>query len=139
MLNSPAAHPTPFTQSVPVIPSHVAPHLPGPALTQTQERQALRNTHRSAHAHNPVRGQQVQSNEGGKGHTRGAANYHPREIEILLNLAEDELPVGAKGWSTIGAKFWEWAAKTQYPARTDRSLELKYKQVCLYTYWYGIF
>ncbi|KAF9642068.1 hypothetical protein BDM02DRAFT_3193972 [Thelephora ganbajun] len=67
--------------------------------------------------------------EGGRGRTRGAANYCPREVEVLLDLVEDELPVGAKGWNTVGTKFREWTITTGRPARTDRSLEAKYKQL----------
>jgi hypothetical protein len=48
---------------------------------------------------------------------------------MLLDLVDEELPVGAKGWNVIGARFRDWAAITENPARTDRSLEIKYKQV----------
>ena len=94
-----------------------------------QSRRALRTSHRSARAHNPVRGQRGKPREGGKGRARGAPNYRPREVEILLDLIEDVLPIGAKGWGAIGARFREWATVAEYPARTDRSLEVKYKQV----------
>lgn len=50
-------------------------------------------------------------------------------LVVLLDLTEAELPVGSKGWNTVGVKFREWAAITEYPSRTDRSLEVKYKQV----------
>jgi len=42
---------------------------------------------------------------------------------------EDELPVGAKGWKVVGARFRDWSATAGYLARADRSLELKFKQV----------
>ena len=97
--------------------------------TQTQARRALRTTRRSTRVHDPVRGQRDRPREGGRGRTRGAANYRPRELEVLLDLIGDELPIGAKGWNVVGTRFREWATITQYPARTNRSLELKYKQV----------
>lgn len=83
--------------------------------TQTEVRHALQTSRRSARAHNPVRGQRTKSREGGRGRTRGAANYRPRELEALLDLIEDELPIGAKGWNSVGAKFREWAVTAQYP------------------------
>ncbi|KAF9790669.1 hypothetical protein BJ322DRAFT_990188, partial [Thelephora terrestris] len=51
------------------------------------------------------------------------------EVEVLLDLVDKELPVGAKGWNVVGARFCEWAANTEHPARADRSLEIKYKQL----------
>ena len=89
----------------------------------------LQTTRRSARAHDPVRGQRTKPWEGGKGRTRGAANYRPRELEVLLDLVENKLPIGAKGWNAVGTRFREWAVIAQFPAHTDCSLELKYKQV----------
>jgi len=111
-------HPTPLIQGAPYTPSYVPPHLLGQASSHTQEQQALRTTRRSACAHNPIRGRGVGLHEGGRsqGRTRGSANYHPREIEFLLDLVEADLPVGAKGWSTVGAKFREWAVVAEYPS-----------------------
>ena len=90
-----------------------------------------RRTQRSTRAHDPVRGQRTgRQREGGRGRTRGAPNYKPREVQVLLDIVEEELPIAAKGWRVVGAQFRDWAVVTEYPARTDRSLELKYKQVC---------
>ena len=57
------------------------------------------------------------------------AVYRPKEVQTLLDLIEDKLPVGAKGWKVVGARSRDWAATAGYPARADRSLELKFKQV----------
>ena len=88
---------------------NIPPHPPAPAHVQGQRDH--RAAQRSSHAHDPTRGQGVRSNEGGKGlgQTRGAVNYWAREIEVLLDYVEAELPVGGKGWSTVGTRFWEWA------------------------------
>ena len=117
-------HPAPAIQGIP-------PNLPAQATTHVQEWRGQQAARRSARAYDPIRSRQVRSQEGGKGHgrTRGAANYRPREIEILLNYVEAELPVGGKGWNVIGARFREWAAISECPPRTDRSLEMKFKQV----------
>ena len=129
LFNAQAVYPAFHSQGAPPAPSHIPPCSTEQAPTQTQARRALRTTHRSARAHNPVRGQRDKPREGGRGRTRGAANYRPRELEVLLDHIEGELPIGAKGWNAVGTRFREWAVITQHPARTDRSLELKYKQV----------
>ena len=130
MLAPNLVHPTRLMQGVPYPPSHAPP--PGKMVSHSQGQEALRTTRRSTRAHDPIRGRGIKSHEGGKGggRTRGSANYRPREIEVLLDLAEAELPVGAKGWNTVGTKFREWAATTENSSRTDRSLEAKYKQAC---------
>lgn len=93
---------------------------------------ATRRSHRAARAHNPVRGQRAtRPREGGRGRTKGAPNYKPREVLYLLGLVDDELPIASKGWKVVGSLFREWAAVAEFPARTDRSLELKFKQVRL--------
>ena len=99
--------------------------MPAQVQPRVQERRTAQSVRRAVRAHDPIQGR-------GKtqGRARGSPNYRPREVEILLDLVEDELPVGSKGWSTIGARFREWAATTEHPSRTDRSLEIKYKQVC---------
>jgi hypothetical protein len=95
---------------------------PPPSQSQRNVRQARRNDR----AYDPIRTERSQSR---RGRTRGAPNYRPREVEVLLDLVDEELPVGAKGWNVVGARFREWAANTEHPARADRSLEIKYKQV----------
>ena len=64
-----------------------------------------------------------------RGRARGIPNYKPQEVQTLLDLIEEELPIASKGWKVVGAQFRDWAVVAEYPARTDRSLELKYKQV----------
>ena len=125
----PSHLPGPITQGA-ARPSIDEPtHLPAP--TRVQGRRDYRAAQRSSRTHDPIRGQGARSNEGGRGpgRTRGAVNYRPREIEILLDYAKGELPIGAKGWNVVGARFREWAAMSGCPPRTDRSLEVKFKQV----------
>jgi hypothetical protein len=81
-------------------------------------------------AHDPIRGQRTShTREGRRGRTRGAPNYKPREVQVLLDLVEEELPIASKGWKAVGSRFREWATAAEHPTRTDRSLELKFKQV----------
>lgn len=65
-----------------------------------------------------------------KGRAAGAANYTEREINYLLDLLEDDLPLGGKGWNTVADKYNEWADACGRPQRTAKSLENKFKQVC---------
>lgn len=104
---------------------------PPPSLIQTQplHQHTSRQAARSTRAYNPVCSQRDQTRNGRGGRTRGAVNYRPKEVQTLLDLIEDELPVGAKGWKVVGSRFRDWAVIADYPARTDRSLELKFKQV----------
>lgn len=125
-------HP-PFTQPPPLAHGRSsratsAPPLQNPARTGRN----LRRTQRSTRAHDPVHGQRTgRPREGGRGRTRGAPNYKPREVQVLLDLVEEELPIASKGWRVVGSRFRDWAVVAEHPARTDRSLELKYKQVSL--------
>ena len=90
----------------------------------------MRHTQRLLRAHDPVRGQRTSRNrEVRRGRTRGAPNYKPREVQVLLDLVEEDLPIASKGWKLVGAQFREWAIAAEQPTRTDRSLELKFKQV----------
>ena len=47
--------------------------------------------------------------EGGRGRTHGAPNYKPQEVQVLLDLVEEELPIASKGWRVIGSQFRDWA------------------------------
>lgn len=125
-------YPQPITQPPHASHSHPIPVTAVPALQSPAkiERNA-RRTRRSTRAHDPVRGQRTgRQREGGRGRTHGAPNYKPREVQVLLDLVEEELPIASKGWRVIGSQFRDWVIVAEYPARTDRSLELKYKQVC---------
>lgn len=102
---------------------------PPPIHAQPPRQHALRQANRSARAYDPTRSQRDRTRNGRGGRTRGTINYRPKEVQTLLDLIEDELPVGAKGWKVVSSRFRDWAATAGYPARTDRSLELKFKQV----------
>jgi hypothetical protein len=65
-----------------------------------------------------------------KGRAVGAPNYSVEDIEALLDILEVRLPMGAKGWNSVADEFCEWASENGRSARTAKSLELKYKQVC---------
>lgn len=129
--------PTTLTQQNSQPPSSTQTHsvpATAPPIHQNsaQSGRTTRRTQRSTRAYDPTRGQRVgrTTREGGRGRTRGAANYKPREVQVLLDLVEEELPIASKGWKVVGCWFRDWAATVEHPERSDRSLELKYKQVC---------
>ena len=121
------SQPPPPTQIPVPSPDTTTPVLQNPTQTGRDSRRARR----LAHAYDPVRGQRnSRPREGGRGRIRGSPNYKLREVEVLLDLVEEELPIASKGWRVVGSRFRDWAVVSQHPARTDRSLELKFKQVC---------
>ena len=119
----------PLVQPTPTVhdpPAAAAPTLQNP----TQTRRTLKAAQRSARTYDPLRGQGARRQSGGgRGRTRGASNYKLREIEVLLDLVDEELPIASMGWRVVGSRFQDWASVSSHPARTDRSLELKFKQV----------
>ena len=64
-----------------------------------------------------------------RGRGAGVANYREDEVDELLEIIEDELPVGGKGWQVVGKRHRSWSKVMGRPERTDKSLENKYKQV----------
>lgn len=64
-----------------------------------------------------------------KGRAAGAPNYSQDDIYSLLHILRDDLPLGGKGWNAIGVTYCTEAEAEGRPARTAKSLELKYKQL----------
>ena len=64
-----------------------------------------------------------------RGRSTGAANYRGEDLEALMDIAEEIVPIGKKGWNTVGVQFAEWAKENGRPARTAESIERKFKQV----------
>ena len=69
-----------------------------------------------------------------RGRVVGAANYLPEDVDALLNILEEQLPLGGKGWLVAADSFFKWAEENGRPFRSAKSLELKFKQVCCVTY-----
>jgi hypothetical protein len=64
-----------------------------------------------------------------RGRPHGSNNYSSADVKALLDLVEDELPLGQKGWQVIHSKFTQWASRNERPHRKAQSLETKFKQV----------
>jgi len=66
-----------------------------------------------------------------RGRPKGAGNYAPDEVSALLDFVEEELPLGQRGWQSIFKSFTRWARRNSKKERALKSLETKFKQVCL--------
>jgi hypothetical protein len=90
----------PIAQPLPSVHNH---SLPAPMpQNPVQPEQNARRTRRSTRAHDPVRGQRTaRQREGGRGRTRGAPNYKPRELKSFLisSRKSSQLPPRGGGLS----------------------------------------
>ncbi|TFY77531.1 hypothetical protein EWM64_g6482 [Hericium alpestre] len=64
-----------------------------------------------------------------RGRRKGVSNYGNDEVNMLLDLIENCLPTGQKGWKVIGHRHREWAIERRLAGCSDKSLENKYKQL----------
>ncbi|KAG2131631.1 hypothetical protein DEU56DRAFT_688381, partial [Suillus clintonianus] len=64
-----------------------------------------------------------------RGRPCGSNNYSAADVQVLLDLVEDERPLGQKGWQAIHLKYSEWATSHGRPPRKAMSLETKFKQL----------
>lgn len=72
-----------------------------------------------------------------KGRKVGAKKWCEEETTRLLDTVEAVLPVGPKGWGEITKRFNSMANRDDMPERAQKSLELRFKKVCiifLFTY-----
>ncbi|KAG1828588.1 hypothetical protein DFJ58DRAFT_849021 [Suillus subalutaceus] len=51
------------------------------------------------------------------------------DVNALLDMVQDELPLGQHGWQTVHLKYSQWAKVNHRPSRKITSLETKYKQL----------
>ena len=126
-------HGLPSTQPLPLARRHSFPSMTTSTIQNPlQVERTAKWTRQATRAYDPVHGQRSDHpREGGRGRVCGTPNYKPREVQALLDLVEVELPIASKGWKVVGCQFRDWATAAEYPARSDRSLELKFKQVCV--------
>jgi hypothetical protein len=67
------------------------------------------------------------------GRHKGSSNFSKEDVTKLLDLVETHLPLGQKGWKAVQSAFSKWASGLGHPERDVKSLETKYKMVCLHT------
>jgi hypothetical protein len=49
----------------------------------------------------------------------------------LLHFVEEVLPIGGNGWRRIYGRFAKWVSQNSRPPHDAKSLETKFKMVCL--------
>jgi hypothetical protein len=77
----------------------------------------------------------VKKKAGRGGRVSGAPNYSDEDVTALLDACTTCLPLGAKTWLAVEQLFAEWAESHDRPARSAKSLEIKFKQVSSYLLW----
>jgi hypothetical protein len=63
------------------------------------------------------------------GRPYGSANFTETDIWALLKVMTKSLPLGDHGWDTVTKLYNSEAAKQGRQLRTQRTLQVKYKQV----------
>ena len=71
----------------------------------------------------------VKGSHGGR--RQGAGNYKDDDLNELLRLVEEELPIGGNGWKRISVRYEQWATRKGRPVRNVKALESKFKGVRL--------
>ena len=72
----------------------------------------------------------AKKHSGHGGRRTGAGNYQQKDLTMLLDLAEKELPLGQQGWKNIHKRYTKWAEVHHRPVREWKALESKFKNVC---------
>lgn len=72
-----------------------------------------------------------------RGRAAGAHNYSSEDVDALLDILEESLPLGGHAWNSAGDDFNIWAQENGRPSRTAKSLELKFKQVKTHFFGFG--
>jgi hypothetical protein len=50
-----------------------------------------------------------------RGRAAGVVNYSTEDVDGLLDIVEEILPTGGKGWNTVSAEFSAWAEENGRP------------------------
>lgn len=73
-----------------------------------------------------------------RGRPNSSNNYSSEDVKALLDLVQDVLPLGQKGWQEVHSKFTQWATRHDRPHRKAQSLETKFKQVSSTLFYNGV-
>lgn len=63
------------------------------------------------------------------GRQAGASNYTDEDMDALLDLVSEDLPIGQNAWLRITESFNDWARENGRPPRTQKPLKTKYDAV----------
>lgn len=68
------------------------------------------------------------------GRQPGSHNYNDDDIETVLDIAEDLLPIGQNAWAEVTRRFNTWAEDNGRPSRTQKPLKTKFESVSTHGY-----
>lgn len=63
------------------------------------------------------------------GRSAGTSNYSGEDLESLVAIIEEILPIGSPSWDEIGHRFAAWAAENNRPVRDASALKCKYAKL----------
>ena len=64
-----------------------------------------------------------------QGRKAGASNYSSEELEFLLVLVEENLPIGASAWGRISTLYNTWAKSNGFSCQDTKLLQKHYEPV----------
>lgn len=67
-----------------------------------------------------------------RGTPAGSVNFSPEDVELLLMMVEEHLPLGQLGWQKVVKDYNEYAVGEGRPQRAVDSLKHKFTQVSAY-------
>lgn len=71
-----------------------------------------------------------------KGQRLGSSNYTALDLNYLLDLCEEVLPLGGKAWHHIETEYNKWASVKSRPIHSGKFLEAKFKAgIIFYITW----
>ena len=65
------------------------------------------------------------------GRQPGSFNYTPSDLDALLDIVSEQLPIGQSSWEEVTRRFNEWAKESGRPARTQKPLKTKFESVSI--------
>ncbi len=69
-----------------------------------------------------------------RGRPVGSVNFTPEDVDLLLMMVEDNLPLGQLGWQKVMKDFNDYAINEDRPQRSVDSLKNKFTQV-----WHALY
>ncbi|KAI9059358.1 hypothetical protein FKP32DRAFT_1606072 [Trametes sanguinea] len=75
------------------------------------------------------KGKQAAKPTAAGGRQPGSLNYSEDDLDALLDLVQEELPIGQKMWQRITDHFNDWARENGCPPRTQKLLKTKFESL----------
>ncbi|CDO74522.1 hypothetical protein BN946_scf184846.g3 [Trametes cinnabarina] len=63
------------------------------------------------------------------GRQPGSSNYNEDDLDALLDVVQEDLPIGQKMWQRVTDQFNDWARVNSRPPRTQKPLKTKFESL----------